>query len=217
MKHSIIIVLIILFHSFQSNAKGNNLRNIEITETPKDTIIEISVNKTDLKIKYNSSTEFNVQKITKDTIYVFSPSISEIKSINLSDNQQEWKIYQRYKSQLLISYDGKAFLIDNWKSNYSPWIEIWEDYEQNNIKSYSYFDEAYFPNFTEKELINGIKINSENFSKYWNDFFIQSFENNLKPEDNEPFYSPIITESHFKLTNKNGENLIIIVKHQIGC
>lgn len=64
-------------------------------------------------------------KIKNDTLSIFGPDISELKSIRINDlRADEFKITQKYESSLILQFDGKAFEMKNWKKYRSEWFEI---------------------------------------------------------------------------------------------
>jgi hypothetical protein len=230
-------VLFLLFISCQSenekkllenNTSGLNVENQIKTLIDEKTIIDNSVIETDTTINIdsekigiqlktmNSNPTFSFKMInnSKDSIIIFLESIEDLKSIKPNKNNLgDWKIEQKYQSELRIGVDGKQFILDNWKRHESPWIKIWNDRNGNNVKTYSYFDSEYFPEFSNKELIDGIRLNEKMFSKHWTDFLIKEFSKQNRSEDAEPFFHPVITESHFKIIIKEKIVKYIIVRH----
>jgi hypothetical protein len=210
MKYALLVVFLQLSFFINSHAQSSYAAN-------EDTTIFVSVDKTKLKLTFTKGFLFEIQKISNDTLFISAQDISSFKSLFVSENQELWTIYQRYKNQLAIGFDDKLFIINYWKAHYSPWITLRQREPDFNTQEYSQFDWAYFPEYNKKELLEAIKLNAEDYTEHWTDFFLQAFEKELPSEDGELYLTPFITESHFKLSNVNGESIIIILEHQTGC
>ena len=201
----------------QPTVDTQTIFNKEITIT--DTIISIDSKGLRIQIKYSKadySYSFKEIKNSEDTIIL--DFIEGIKSIKPDEGSLvDWEIEQRYQSELCISFDGKAFILENWKKHQSPWIRVWYDKNGNNVKTYSYFDAAYFPEFSNTELIKAIRLNEPMLSKHWVDYLIEEFSKQNRNNNSEPYYHSIITESHFRILVKEKAIKYIIIKHNIGC
>ena len=200
------------------SSKAELIFNQEIKEI--DTIINIDSKGLRIQIKCpnkpNAFYLFKEIKNDEDTIVLdFLETIKSIKPNEYS--LDDWEIEQRYQSELNISFDGKSFVLGNWKKHQSPWIKIWSDKNGNNVKSYSDFDAAYFPEFSNAELIEAIYLNETTLSKHWVDYLVKEFSNENKNKELEPFYHSIITESHFRIMVKEKIVKYVIIKHSIGC
>ncbi len=186
----------------------------------KNETLKIPYKGFDIHLTYASgSFPLKVNKIENDTIIIETGSIDDVFNLSTSLKQTENKfiIHQRYKSQLTINFDGKSFVLENWKEHFSPWIELWEDSKGSNVKKYSYFDFEYFPKTTDKEIIEGIITNKKNIGEHWSKYLLKEYNKTDRNKNQEPYSSPSITESQFRLTNKRGDNIVLILKHLIGC
>lgn len=183
-------------------------------------VLKIPINDIEVTLEYTSGS-FPLKLITieNDTILVEGGSIDDILSISTSSKNTEhrFKIDQRYKSQLAIEFDGKSFVLENWKTHFSPWIKLWQESNGTNVKKYSYFDAAYFPEITQKEILDGIITNKNNIGEHWSKYLLTEFKKTNRNKNQEPYHSPTITETHFKLTDEKGDSILLILKHLIGC
>jgi hypothetical protein len=209
-----IFFIIIIFTSTSIYGSNNCGLSSEQTVIQRDSILTVVFDNLKIEFKHSGELEFN--RSSNDTIFLSNYSESALTAINVQDKTNEWEIYQRYKTQLFIQFDGKAFKINKWKYHLSPWLQIWFDSKGKNVKSYSYFDHEYFPTFTNDELLAGIKSNRNSFSDYWTDFMIREFSKKGKEPTMEPFYSSIISESHFKIVGPNGRTMYVVVEHSVG-
>ena len=208
MNKLILLVFSITFFSFIKNQ--NEIEN---------EVLKIPVKDFEINLEYASgSFPLKLVRIENDTITVDGGSIEDILklSTSLEQTKNKFKINQRYKSQLTVNFDGKSFVLENWKTHFSPWIQIWEESNGTNIKKYSYFDFEYFPETTDKDILEGI-INKSNLGEHWTKYLLNEFNKADRNKNQEPYSSPNITESQFKLKNQRGDNIVLIIRHMIGC
>lgn len=210
-----IFVFVIIWTSTNTFSRNTVDLRPNQTITFKDSVLTVVLD--GFKIDFKHSGELELKRKSKDTLFLFNFSDADLTSIIVSGKDNEWKIFQQYKTQLFIQFDGKAFEMNNWKCHLSPWIQIWFDSDGKNVKSYSDFDREYFPIFTIDELLEGIETNRFNFSDYWTDYMLQAFGKNDKDTSKEPYYSVVISESHFKLVRANGQTIYIVIEHAVGC
>ncbi len=149
--------------------------------------------------------------IKNDTLFIYGPDISELESIKIKGlKSNEFIINQMYTSKLILSFDGKAFELKNWKEYKSEWFQ---NSIENNVKKYSKKDYAKFPSYNRKDLLKALKINKVNISEHWYNFVID----NLDKKDSEVFFIPIINKTIFKIEIIGKENIYVELKHMIGC
>jgi len=208
MNKLILLVFSITFFSF-----------IENQNETKNEVLKIPIRDFEINLEYASgSFPLKLVSIKNDTITVYGGSIEDIVklSTSLAQTENKFEIDQRYKSEMTVNFDGKSFVLENWKAHFSPWIQIWEESDGNNIKKYSYFDYKYFPEITDKEIAEGIVINKNNLGSHWAKYLLDEFNKMDRNKNQEPYASPTITQSQFKLKNQRGSNIFLIIKHMVG-
>ena len=150
-------------------------------------------------------------EIKNDTLFIFGPDISELKSIRInSSKSDEFRITQKYESSLILQFDGKAFEMKNWKSYHSEWFDISNG---EKIKSYSEKDYEKFPEYSRKDLLKALEINKKNISEHWYNFVIE----NLDKKESEVFFEPIINKTIFKIEIIGKRSIYVELEHMIGC
>ena len=192
----------------------------EIIPKIQTEVLKIPIKDFEINLEYTSgSYPLKLVGIENDTIIVDGDSIEDILKLSTSlvQTENKFNIDQRYKSQLTLNFDGKSLVLENWKTHFSPWVHIWERSDGTNIKKYSYFDSEYFPKVTDKDILEGIMVNEDNFGEHWTKYLLKEFNKIDRDKSQEPYSSSAITESHFKLTNKKGDNIVLIIRHMIGC
>jgi hypothetical protein len=197
----------IAFENLKAENEISTSENIELDENNKSLIIPFKEYQIEFVAEKNDLEILEKFRIKKDTLFLFGPDITELKSIKLKGlKSNEFRISQMYKSKLILQFDGKAFEMKNWKEYKSEWFQ---NSNENNVRKYSEKDYAKFPNYNRKDLLNALKINKKTISEHWYNFVIE----NIDKKESEVFFEPIINKTIFKIEIIGNVDIYVELKH----